>query len=460
MGLKIKEKHISFVKKTTVKFLVKFFQLLNFLKKVFSWLVRVFFVQPLKYLGLFFYRFGGKFLILKLYQLYHRIKIFFFRRFLYIKNKFLYIFGSRYLIHFLIIFLALFVAVFNLQASAQENNINKLEQKSLLGKLVQSGEFSRSDGVIQEPLSVNNVVPKNTFYTEEEKYSLAYNPGGEAEAGGEELNQRARQEYYPQRKKIIYYTVKKGETVSSIARRFNVTVNTIIWANGLNRYGFIKPGQKLKILPTTGVLYRVRRGDTLGKIARRYQVSVADILKHNNVSPTSLRVGEEIVIPGARKIYSSYSSYSSASRRHYTPRRVVAYAPTRHISSLRRHSDSHTHLFWPNSCHVITQYFYWRHHGLDIACPWGSPIRAAADGVVEKAGWTWVGYGKRILINHGGGLETLYGHLSKILVHPGEAVNRGQIIGLEGSTGHSTGPHLHFEVRIHHIRVNPLNYLR
>ena len=104
------------------------------------------------------------------------------------------------------------------------------------------------------------------------------------------------------------------------------------------------------------------------------------------------------------------------------------------------------------------QYYHWRHHAIDIGGRTGSPIYAALDGKIIKAGWT-TGYGYNIIIDHGGGKKTLYAHLSKMYVQRGEQVTQGAAIGALGSTGWSTGPHLHFEIVINGVKVNPLSYL-
>jgi len=114
---------------------------------------------------------------------------------------------------------------------------------------------------------------------------------------------------------------------------------------------------------------------------------------------------------------------------------------------------------WPTVGHYITQYYSWRHQGLDIANKIGTPLYAADAGVIETAGWGR-GYGNQIVINHGGGKKTRYAHLSKFYTKKGQKVDKGEAIGTMGSTGRSTGPHLHFEIIINNIKYNPLNYIR
>ena len=107
----------------------------------------------------------------------------------------------------------------------------------------------------------------------------------------------------------------------------------------------------------------------------------------------------------------------------------------------------------------ITQYYSWRHHAIDIANKTGTPIYAADAGVIEVAGWG-AGYGNQIVINHGGGVKSRYAHMSKFYVKNGQKVSKGEAIGGIGSTGRSTGPHVHFEYIINGVKYNPLNYLK
>lgn len=248
------------------------------------------------------------------------------------------------------------------------------------------------------------------------------------------------------RTKIEYYEVEEGDTISDIAERFGLNVNTLLWENRLTARSLIRPGQKLTILPTDGVTYRIGSGDTVNKIAKRYGVSSDNIMAYNNLSSASLTVGQTIVIPGGRPpaspVVTRPSASSSGSSGSSTPP----------ITSGK--------LLWPVASTRITQYYSWRHGGIDIGAPTGTSIFAAEGGIVEVSGWNSGGYGYYIIIDHGGGLKTLYGHSSKLLVAAGDRVEKGDHIANVGSTGRSTGPHLHFEIRIRGSRTNPLNYIR
>jgi len=201
----------------------------------------------------------------------------------------------------------------------------------------------------------------------------------------------------------------------------------------------------------TGVVHKVVRGENLSLISKKYSIEEAKIMEANKMTDSSkLAVGQKLVIPGGRK----YGSISYASR-GYTGlsaiRDLVKPGGATPVSSNKMN--------WPTQGHRITQYYSWRHHGVDIANKAGTPIYAADAGTVESTGWNR-GYGNTIVIDHGGGKKTKYAHLSKFYVKKGQKVGKGESIGAMGSTGWSTGSHLHFEVIINGRKYNPLNYIR
>jgi len=256
----------------------------------------------------------------------------------------------------------------------------------------------------------------------------------------------------PQRTGIIYYTVQAGDTISSIANRFGITVNTILWENNLTAFSLIRLGDKLTILPYSGVLYTVKSGDTITKIANQYGVGADKILSCNNLG-AGLRIGQKIIVPGAKKIAAAVIVKPQSNYTGISIIRDFIKAPSVKISG--------SQMIWPTVGHRITQYFSWRHTGVDIANNIGTPIYAADDGtvVIAQGGWNG-GYGNTIVIDHGDGRKTRYGHASKLFVKVGDHVDKGENIAAMGSTGHSTGPHLHFEVLINGARTNPLGYIR
>jgi len=232
------------------------------------------------------------------------------------------------------------------------------------------------------------------------------------------------------RKEIITYIVQGGDTIWSISEKFDISVNTIKWANNLSNIDSIKPGQKLIILPVSGVLHNIKKGETLASIASFYKVDVAKIKEYNDVSG-GLRVGQQLIIPGARMSETvianrSSSKISSGSTKIYQSTKIGwMIRPTYGVRS-----------------RGVSSY----HDGVDIANRIGTPVWAAAAGTVVYTGW-YYGYGYTVIIQHPNGIQTLYGHLSAIYVGSGQSVSQGQQIGAMGNTGRSTGPHLHFEVR-------------
>ena len=247
------------------------------------------------------------------------------------------------------------------------------------------------------------------------------------------------------KKEISEYAVQSGDTISSIARKFKISINTILWANDLSGLSIIRPGDKLTILPTTGVLHKIKKGDTISALAKKYDVEQDEILSFNQlVSDEQLSIGQVVIVPDGiiKRTYATRSSSPSISNIFKSPS-----------------SEKNVNGFiWPAVGHKITQYYHWRHHAIDVGGKTGSDLYASKGGKIIKAGWG-TGYGNYVVIDHGGGVKTLYAHMTKIYVKRGQTVNQGDVIGALGSTGWSTGPHLHFEITINGRKVNPLSYL-
>ncbi len=221
---------------------------------------------------------------------------------------------------------------------------------------------------------------------------------------------------------IIEYVVESGDTLSSIAEKFEISLPTILWANNLSSKSVIKPGQKLIILPTSGALHLVKKGDTLSEIAETYKGKVDEIVAFNGFSNEGdIFIGDLIVIPGGKM-----------------PPKIPYAAPNPSSSS----AD-----FYMFPCEGrISQGLHY-YNAIDIANKCGKPVVAVSGGVVQRTGWVKVG-GNRITILHPeSGVVTYYGHLSNIKVAPGQPVKRGDIVGYIGKTGYATGFHLHFDVR-------------
>jgi murein DD-endopeptidase MepM/ murein hydrolase activator NlpD len=253
---------------------------------------------------------------------------------------------------------------------------------------------------------------------------------------------------------IITYTVQPGDNVETIAQRFGVLPTTVVWSNNEveENPDLLRVGQELLILPVDGILYTVKANDTLSGIAERFKVKAEDIIRsplNNLADGTNLIPGMRLVIPGGVKPFVPKVVQPQVVSRPAPGRRYVGPAPSFFASGA---------FAWPTRGY-ISQYFRTYHRGLDIANAIGTPIAASDGGYVTFAGWSNIGYGYMVQIDHGNGFSTLYAHLSQWYVSPGQSVARGQIIGAMGSTGNSTGPHLHFEIRYGGVPQNPLLYL-
>lgn len=252
----------------------------------------------------------------------------------------------------------------------------------------------------------------------------------------------------PQRQKrtsVITYEVQSQDTVLGIAAKFGLKGDSILWANDrlADNPDFLTIGQTLNILPVDGALHTVAAGETVDAIAEKYKVQASAIIEYagNQLAPPyALQAGQQLVIPGGTKPYVA---------------RVISISGAAAPSSVQRATGN---FVWPMSGYISQGYWY-GHQAIDIASAKGTPIYAADNGYVRSSQWSSYGYGRMIIIDHGNGLQTLYAHMSTYYVSPGEAVKRGQLIGICGSTGNSTGPHLHFEVIRSGSRTNPYNYL-
>lgn len=246
------------------------------------------------------------------------------------------------------------------------------------------------------------------------------------------------------RYQIDDYTVRGGDTLDKIAKKFDVSVDTIRWANNL-KSDTIKPGQVLKIPPVTGVVHKVLSGETVYSIAKKYGVNAQNIVNYvwNDFADQdtfALTAGQILYVPGG----------------------VIKPAPvvnTQFIASIQAGVRGSSNFIWPTSG-VISQYPIWYHMALDIANPSSPSVIAADSGTVTFAGCLNWGYGCHVIIDHGNGYQSLYAHLSRYDVEPGDSVGQGRVIGIMGSTGRSTGTHLHFEIRSGGQLLNPLNFLK
>lgn len=249
----------------------------------------------------------------------------------------------------------------------------------------------------------------------------------------------------------IVYTVLPGDSVSTIAEEHEISVSTILWENNLTAYSIIRPGDQLTILPRNGLNHKIVKGETLSSLVKKYSVAEEEIIAANKLAANAtLAIGEKLFIPGGRKI-----NYVAPARAAYTGLSVIRDI----VTAPSAKPVPGNKMNWPTVNSRITQYFTWRHAAIDIADKTGTAIYAADAGTIEYIGWG-TGYGNQIVVDHGGGKKTRYAHLSAFNVKSGNKVAKGETIGAMGSTGWSTGPHLHFEVIIDGRKQNPLNYLR
>jgi len=228
----------------------------------------------------------------------------------------------------------------------------------------------------------------------------------------------------PDREELIKYKVKKGDNLTKIANKFDLSVETLLWANDLSQNSTINPGQNLIILPVDGVLYSVRSGDTLSSIAQTYKTEIEKVVDYNNLQNESdIYAGDLLILPEAEM-----------------PQSVPAAVHTPLAES---------YFIYPCQGTISQEAHGYLNNAVDIAKGCGSPVVAAAGGTVRRAGTIRIG-GNRVTVLHPNGAITYYGHLSTIAVSPGQEVNAGDIIGYIGNTGYTLGPtgcHLHFAVR-------------
>ncbi|WP_105317620.1 LysM peptidoglycan-binding domain-containing M23 family metallopeptidase [Thermus tenuipuniceus] len=295
---------------------------------------------------------------------------------------------------------------------------------------------------------------------------------------------------------VEVYRVRPGDTLQGVASRYGISVLDLVSANpSLESLDRLVAGSVLYIpRKAKGLVVSLTEGQTLVDLAARFGLSPVAVARANGVKdPLDLKPGDLVLLPGiqAKTTYQRLLAKQEAERQarleaerrrqeelrrlaeerrrqqalaQQRARQVQAQAQNR--PQVRRVSYQEGGMRWPLAGGFrITTYFGQRgafqryHTGIDLAASYGTPIVAAKAGQVEVAGWSAVGYGFHVVLDHGGGVETLYAHMSRIAVRAGQWVEAGEVIGYVGSTGWSTGPHLHFEVRVGGVARNPLAYL-
>jgi murein DD-endopeptidase MepM/ murein hydrolase activator NlpD len=295
-------------------------------------------------------------------------------------------------------------------------------------------------------------------------------PGGEANSIQRKSNLKTIIPSRP-RTNVITYTVDTGDTLFSIAYNFGIKPETILFGNYdalEDNPHLLKPKQVLNILPINGAYYKWKEGDTLDKVATLYSVEPQAIIDYsgNNIDLAEVKQGGDagfkdgdwVIIPGGKRALRDWGP-PAISRSNPA---VARYYGEGACGSISSGAVGNGTFVWPTTDHSISGYSYDSsvHPGIDIGGQEGNPIYATDGGVVVFAGWSAYGYGYMIVIDHGNGWQSAYAHLSAVGVSCGQSVFQGGHIGALGTTGNSSGPHLHFELSIGGAKVNPLDYTR
>ncbi len=273
------------------------------------------------------------------------------------------------------------------------------------------------------------------------------------------------------RNEITTYTVQDGDTVFGIAEKFGLEPQTVLWGNYeilLDDPHSLKPGQELNILPVNGVYWQWLGGLSFGSWAEFYGVTAADIIEYpgNNIDPKSVGDYENanipvetwLIIPNGERDFVSWSAPLGVTRENPASARVLGAGACDPVSG---GAVGYGYYVYPTNKHYLSGFDYstkTNHLGIDLAGNEGEGVYAADAGVIVYAGWNDYGYGNMIMVDHGNGFQSLYAHLSAFNVGCGQSVGQGEGIGAVGSTGRSSGPHLHFELMAG-MKVNPWDYL-
>lgn len=273
------------------------------------------------------------------------------------------------------------------------------------------------------------------------------------------------------REELSTYLVQDGDTVFGIAEKFGLQPETILWGNYnllLDDPHSLKPGQELFILPVDGVYWEWLGGIPFGEWANFYGVNAADIIEYpgNNIDPNTvgdyenanIKTGTWLIIPNGKRDFVSWSAPLGVTRENPASARVLGAGACDPVSG---GAVGYGAFVYPTNKHYLSG-FDWspktNHNGLDFAGNEGEAVYASDAGVIVYAGWNDYGYGNMVMVDHGNGFQSLYAHLSALNVGCGQSVGQGQVIGAVGSTGRSSGPHLHFEIMAG-VKVNPWDYL-
>ena len=298
-----------------------------------------------------------------------------------------------------------------------------------------SGPLDLSQTEDMEISALNQIM---AVFALEETVGGAYNEDGSLV---ESYSDQKIEQVFSQPVTFQNYKIQNGDTISGITRKFGLkNISTLIAVNDIDNVRLISSGQTLKIPSIDGLIYTVQKGNSIQGISAKYNVALEDLLDVNELESSELQVGQRLFIPGAR--LDNETLHNALGDRFIVP----ISAGYRLTSKFGRRADPFTG--------AISN-----HTGIDMACPTGTPIYASMSGKVAFVGYSNI-FGNYVIINHSKGYQTLYAHMSKIEAKKGQRVSKGTKIGLVGSTGYSTGPHLHFTVYKNGKLVDPLSLLK
>jgi len=274
------------------------------------------------------------------------------------------------------------------------------------------------------------------------------------------------------RQEIETYTVLEGDTIFGIAEKFGLNPETILWGNYytlLDNPHSLKPGQELNILPVNGTYHEWQQGEGLNGVAKYYGVTPEDIINFpangldaatiGDYANPNIQPGTWLIVPGGKREFVSWSAPLGVTRENPASARVLGAGACGPVTG---GAVGYGTFIWPSNNHYLSGFDYTpsaNHWGIDIAGNEGEAVYATDAGVIVYAGWNDYGYGNMIMVDHGNGFQSLYAHLSALNVICGQSVGQGDVIGAIGTTGRSSGPHLHFEIRAISSFVNPWDVL-
>ncbi len=275
------------------------------------------------------------------------------------------------------------------------------------------------------------------------------------------------------RQEIATYVVQAGDTVFGIAEKYGLRPQTILWGNYftlLDDPHRLRPGQELNILPVNGTYYQWQAGDGLNGVSKFFGVTPEDIINFpaNHLDPNTvgdyanpnIEPGTMLIVPGGTREFISWSAPIGVTRDN--PAKAGVLGPGA-CDPVNGGAVGYGTFVWPANDHYLSGFDYspeTNHNGIDIAGETGEATYAVDAGVIVYAGWNDWGYGNMIMVDHGTGWQSLYAHLSALNVVCGQSVGQGEVIGAIGSTGNSSGSHLHFELmHTYYSKVNPWDFL-